>query len=327
MPSTILITGANGQVGTTLTTELRRRYGSHRVIASDISPPRDAEGRFIRLDVTDGPSVTELIRREGVTQVYHLAAILSANGEADPLRSWRINMDALLNVLEAARTEGIERVFYPSSIAVFGNNVAGVNTPDESILNPTTVYGISKAAGENWANYYHMRFGVDVRSIRYPGIIGHGSKPGGGTTDYAVEVFYRAVQHQAYTCYLAPDTTLPMIYMDDAVRATIELMEAPADSIRRRTSYNLSGCSFSPAEVTEAIRNYYPQFTLQYAPDFRQAIAASWPKSIDDSAARQDWGWQPAYSLERLCEGMITALRKQYEDSAAGAATRERNLA
>lgn len=309
MSPTVLITGANGQLGTVLKRALRERYGQQHVIATDVRPAAaDEEGRFELLDAMDEEKMRQLVHREGVTQIYHLGAILSARGEMDPMRTWRINMDALLNVLEVARTEGVDKVFYPSSIAVFGHHADLSCTPNHSVLNPTTVYGISKAAGENWAQYYFERYGLDVRSLRYPGIIGYQSAPGGGTTDYAVEVFHSAVAGEPYTCFLQADNTLPMIYMDDAIRATIELMEAPRESVRVRTSYNLAGCSFSPAEVAVAIRKILPDFTMEYAPDFRDAIAAGWPDRIDDAPARADWGWKPAYDLDRICATMVDHL-------------------
>ncbi|NJB87030.1 nucleoside-diphosphate-sugar epimerase [Lewinella marina] len=312
MSPTVLITGANGQLGTVLTRALRERYGNEKVISTDVRPaPAGEPGRFELLDAMDEENLRQLVRREGVTQIYHLGAILSARGELDPMRTWKVNMDALLNVLEVARTEGVDKVFYPSTIAVFGHNADLSCTPNHSVLNPTTVYGISKAAGENWAQYYFERYGLDVRSLRYPGIIGYQSAPGGGTTDYAVEVFHSAVAGEPYTCFLAAETTLPMIYMDDAIRATIELMEAPKEAVKIRTSYNLAGCSFAPAEVAAAIRRIRPDFTMEYAPDFRQDIAAGWPDRIDDAPARADWGWKPAYDLDRICTTMLEHLQQR----------------
>jgi nucleoside-diphosphate-sugar epimerase len=314
---TILITGANGQLGTVLQAALRDRYGEERVIASDIRRGETITGRFAHLDATDAAALTELVRREEVTQVYHLAAILSATGEQDPLRSWDVNMRSLLNVLEVSRLEGVERVFYPSTIAVFGPGAPLDETPNDSYLDPLTVYGISKATGENWAQYYHHRYGLDVRSLRYPGVIGYQSLPGGGTTDYAVDIFHRAVRGEAFTCFLEADERLPMIYMDDAIRATLELMDAPANRINLRTSYNIAGCSFSPAELTAAIRRHLPELRVDYRPDFRQAIAARWPNSLDDSAARRDWGWKPTYDLGRLVREMIDHLGRYYRQQSA----------
>lgn len=323
MSPTILVTGANGQLGTVLVAALTKRYGTDRVIASDIRPALRHQGRFELLDVTDEARLTEVVRTQHVSQIYHLAAILSASGEANPIRTWQINMDALLNVLEVSRKEGINKVFYPSSIAVFGEGAPLDETPHNAYLDPLTVYGISKAAGENWAQYYWKRYGLDVRSLRYPGVIGHQSDPGGGTTDYAVEIFHEAVQGRSYECFLQPGETLPMIFMDDAIRATMELMEAPVGSIKLRTSYNIAGASFSPAEITRAIQEYYPEFTVNYAPDYRQEIAAKWPNSIDDSQARQDWGWKPTFDLNLMVETMVTQLRKRY----AGFSSRESNAA
>ena len=311
MPATILITGANGQLGSVLQRALRQRYGADRVLATDLQG-NHVTGPFERLDATDREALTNIVREHRVTQIYHLAAILSASGEQDPMRTWRINMDAWLNVLEIARQEGIERVFYPSTIAVFGSYAPLRDTPNHVPLNPATVYGMSKAAGENWGQYYHRRYGLDVRSLRYPGVIGHQSLPGGGTTDYAVDIFHRAVRGEAFTCFLAPDERLPMIYMDDAIRATLELMEAPSASITVRTSYNLAGCSLSPAELTGYIQRRLPQFRTEYRPDFRQTIAAGWPDSIDDSLARRDWNWQPKYDCEAIAEDMLSVLTERY---------------
>ena len=311
MLPTILITGANGQVGTVLATALRRKYGVTRVITSDLHPPKQEVGHFVLLDATDADRLTRLVRDEGVTQIYHLAAILSATGELNPGRTWRVNMDAWLNVLEVARQESVDRVFFPSSIAVFGPGADLSCTPNQSVLDPTTVYGITKAAGENWAQYYFERYGLDVRSLRYPGVIGHQSLPGGGTTDYAVEVFHYALRRKPYSCFLKPDARLPMMYMDDAIRATLEIMEAPAERIRVRTSYNIAGCSFTPAEIVAAVRRLAPSLDVTYDPDFRQGIAESWPETIDDSAARNDWGWQPNFDLGKLCHDMFDNLSRQ----------------
>jgi nucleoside-diphosphate-sugar epimerase len=308
----ILVVGAGGQLGSVLVPALRERYGDDAVIASDLYIDQAAEDDgFIELDATDATALTATIGKHNITQIYHLAAILSAKGEANPLRTWGVNMETFFNVLEAARRLDVSRVFYPSSIAVFGPNAPHEHTPQNAALQPTTVYGMSKVAGENWANYYYQRYGLDTRSLRYPGIIGYQSMPGGGTTDYAVDIFHRAVKGEDFTCFLRPDSRLPMIYMDDAIRATIELMEAPADHIRVRTSYNLAGLSFTPAEITACIQEFYPDFRTDYQPDFRQEIADSWPDTIDDSVARTDWGWQPEYDLPALCQAMITNLRQQ----------------
>ena len=312
MKPIILITGANGQLGTVLIPALRARYGDDNVIASDLRPAPAYNGRFEIIDATDADRLSEVVRKNDVTQIYHLAAILSARGEQDPLRTWHINMAALLNVLEVSRKEKVEKVFYPSSMAVFGESAELDNTPNDSFLDPLTSYGISKAAGENWAQYFFVKYGLDVRSIRYPGVIGYQSDPGGGTTDYAVEIFHHAVLEKPYTCFLSEDMMLPMIFMDDAIRATIELMEAPRENINIRTSYNLAGTSFSPEEVAKAIQHFYPDFVVNYAPDFRQEIAAKWPNSINDTAARNDWGWQPEFDLEKITASMIENLQKRY---------------
>ncbi|NJC26902.1 NAD-dependent epimerase/dehydratase family protein [Neolewinella antarctica] len=310
MNETILITGANGQLGTVLTSALQERFGRERVIVTDIRPPqREFSGRFEQLDVTDAEGLTQMVRENKVTQIYHLAAILSATGEAAPLRTWEINMTALLNVLEAARLEGVDKVFYPSSIAVFGPSAPAADVPNDCHLDPVTVYGISKAAGENWAQYYFNRYGLDVRSLRYPGVIGHQSQPGGGTTDYAVDIYHAAVKNVPFSCFLDKDEQLPMIFMDDAIRATLKIMDAPKVAIRIRTSYNLAGLSFCPADVAASIQRQAPGFTVDYNPDHRQAIAAGWPDSIDDSAARTDWGWEPEFNLERMTEEMLSALK------------------
>ncbi|MFK8162118.1 MAG: NAD-dependent epimerase/dehydratase family protein [Lewinella sp.] len=313
MKPTILIIGANGQLGTVLIPALRARYGDENVIASDLRPAPAYNGRFEVVDATDEDRLSQVVQENNVTQIYHLAAILSASGEQDPIRTWNINITALLNVLEVAQKEKIDRVFYPSSIAVFGESAELDNTPNNSFLDPLTSYGISKAAGENWAQYYFAKYGLDVRSIRYPGVIGYQSDPGGGTTDYAVEIFHQAVLGKPYTCFLQEDMMLPMIFMDDAIRATIELMEAPRENIKIRTSYNLAGTSFSPEQVVAAIQHFYPEFVVNYAPDFRQGIAAKWPNSINDAAARKDWGWKPAYDLEKMAASMIENLRKRYD--------------
>lgn len=311
MQGTILITGANGQIGTELTRALRQRYGQAQVLATDIRAAEGpATGLFEQLDILDEQRLEELIDDYQVKQIYHLAAILSARGEANPRQSWQINMDGWFNVLEAARRHQL-RVFFPSSIAVFGPDAPREATPQATALHPTTVYGISKAAGENWGLYYFTKYGVDVRSLRYPGIIGPGAMPGGGTTDYAVEIYHAALGQGHYSCFLQDDACLPMLYMPDAIRATLQLMEAPAEQIRVRTSYNLAAMSFTPAEIAASIREHLPDFTIDYQPDFRQAIAASWPDSIDDQVARRDWGWQPDYDLEGMTADMLKQLQQR----------------
>lgn len=309
----ILIIGAGGQIGTALLPTLQDRYGIDNVVASDLRKPKQETGLFELLDATRPDDLTAVVRKYRITQIYHLAAVLSAKGESDPLWAWNLNMQTALNVLEVARLNKVRKVFMPSSIAAFGEHAPKYATPQNSPLDPATVYGISKVAAENWSLYYHNRYGLDVRSLRYPGIISHQSMPGGGTTDYAVSIFHAAVQGQPFTCFLSADTMLPMIYMDDALRATLELMDAPENRISVRTSYNLAGLSVTPAELTTAIQAYFPDFTTLYQPDFRQAIADSWPRSIDDSVARQDWGWQPAFDLKRLTHDMITNLTATYQ--------------
>lgn len=308
---TILVTGAGGQIGTVLTESLRKRYGPDQVIATDIRPNSQPDGIFEQLDIMDRERLTQLIEDYKITQIYHLVAILSANGEKDPLRTWQINMDSLFNVLEAARTHQIDRIFFPSSIAAFGPNAPAFNTPQLSYLDPTTVYGISKAAAENWCNYYFTKYNLDIRSLRYPGIISYQSAAGGGTTDYAVDIFQAALETGDFTCFLSADTKLPMIYMEDAVRATMELMESPMEQIKIRTSYNLAGLSFTPAEIADEIKKHIPNFTIQYDPDFRQAIADSWPASIDDTSARKDWNWKPLFDLPKMTAEMLLQLKKR----------------
>ncbi len=305
----ILVIGANGQIGTVLTQTLQQKYGVEQVISSDLAAkPHNASGIFETLDVLDATRLGEIIRQYDVRCVYHLAAILSATGEQHPQWAWNVNMGGLFNVLEAAREYRL-RVFFPSSIASFGPHALRENTPQHGPLEPTTVYGISKVAGELWCQYYHLRYGVDVRSLRYPGIISYQSLPGGGTTDYAVDIFHKAVKGEPFTCFLQADTCLPMMYMADAIRATLMLMDAPNEQIRIRTSYNLAGMSFTPAELAAEIQKHYPNFEVQYQPDFRQAIADSWPKSLDDSDARQDWGWQPEYDLASMTADMLANLK------------------
>lgn len=309
----ILITGANGQIGTVLTETLQERYGAEHVIATDLRQPQQTQGIFEVLNVLDGEKMDHLIQKYKVTQIYHLAAILSAKGEEDPRGTWKINMDGLFNVLDTARASGVKKVFFPSSIAVFGKDTPRDFTPQNTVMLPTTVYGISKVAGELWGQYYFEKYGLDIRSIRYPGIIGYQSLPGGGTTDYAVDIYHKAVKGEPFNCFLKPGTTLPMIYMPDAIRATVELMEAPAENISVRTSYNLAGMSFAPEEIAEVIKQSILSFQISYEPDpLRQSIAESWSESIDDSKARNDWGWQPEYDLETMTRDMIMNLEKKY---------------
>lgn len=306
----ILVIGANGQLGSVLTRALRDQFGVDNVLATDIRMPLEDEGPFELLDIVDRRQLDRLARKYRITQIYHLAAILSAKGEQNPKLAWDVNINGLFNALELAREENL-RLFFPSTIAVFGSHTPRQNTPQETIIHPETVYGISKAAGENWCQYYHLKFGVDVRSVRYPGVVGYQSMPGGGTTDYAVEIFHYAVQQKPYTCFLKPGTRLPMIYMADAIRATLELMNAPAEQVTVRTSYNLAAMSFTPAELVEAIRRHYPDFVTDYQPDFRQNIAESWSESIDDSAARRDWHWKPEFDLADMTADMILHLKEK----------------
>ncbi|WP_345027247.1 NAD-dependent epimerase/dehydratase family protein [Flavivirga jejuensis] len=309
----ILVIGANGQVGSVLTKALQDKYGKENIIASDIREREDSEGIFEIIDATNFDRIKEVVIQYKVTQIYHLAAILSAKGEENPLRSWDINIKTWLNVLEVSRIYNIEKVFYPSSIAVFGTSAQRNNTPNDAYLDPVTVYGISKVDGENWAQYYHVKYGLDIRSIRYPGIIGYQSLPGGGTTDYAVDIYHKAVLNETFTCFLKEDTALPMIFIDDAIRATLEIMEAPIENIKVRTSYNIAGSSFSPKEIASEICELYPDFKIEYKPDFRQDIAENWPKSIDDSEAKMDWDWKPQYDLWSITETMISKLIEQYK--------------
>lgn len=308
----ILIVGAGGQIGAVLTDALREVYGPDNVVASDMRELENQNGPVELLNALDAPAMEEIVKKWRINQIYHLAAILSASGEKDPMRAWDINMRSLFNVLEISRVRNLSKVYFPSSIAVFGREAAHANTPQYEVLIPETVYGISKVAGENWANYYFRRYGLDVRSMRYPGIIGYQSMPGGGTTDYAVDIYHYAVQSKSYECFLSADTSLPMLYMPDAIRATLELMEAPANRLSVRTSYNLAGMSFTPAEVAASIRKLMPGFKITYKPDFRQAIADSWPASIDDSAARHDWGWKPEFDLDAMTKDMLKHLAVKY---------------
>jgi nucleoside-diphosphate-sugar epimerase len=315
----ILVIGANGQIGSELVEALSAKHGAENVIATDIGP-RSLYGasRYETLDVLDSGRIAQRIDHYRVTQVYQLAALLSVTGEQAPLKAWTLNMNGLLNILECAR-EHVEagkplKVFWPSSIAAFGPHTPAVDTPQLAVMDPTTIYGISKHAGERLCEYYFSRFGVDIRSIRYPGIISHKSPPGGGTTDYAIAMLHAAKNGQRYTCYLAAETTLPMIYMPDAIRATIELMEAPAQQIRIRSSYNVAGVSFSPRDLAQTIRHYLPDFDVQYQPDHRQAIADTWPHSLDDTYARADWGWHARIGLEQIVADMLANIKTSQDE-------------
>ena len=314
MKPKILIIGAKGQLGIVLTRYLQDRYGRDRVIAADIQNEPIDNCLYHQIDAMDYKGLQQIILRYKITQIYHMAAILSAKGEQNPMNAWDINMKTWLNVLEVSRKEGVKKIFYPSSIAVFGGNYDKVNTANGVFLSPTTVYGVSKAAGENWANYYHHKYNLDIRSLRYPGVLSYQSTPGGGTTDYAVDIFHKAVTEGIYNCYLSANVTLPMIFIDDAIKATVILMEAPVHCVKNRTSYNLAGISFSPEELVAKIRNYIPDFKVTYNPDYREKIALEWPRSIDDTTAQSDWGWQSEYNLDGIVEIMIKQLKKRYEN-------------
>ncbi len=315
MPLTrILIVGALGQIGTELTQYLRIIYGRDNVIASDIQPASDEisqNGPYRQLDALDGQALRSIIQEFEITQVYLMAAMLSATAEKAPMKAWDLNMNSLFHVLEAAKDGLIQRVFWPSSIAVFGPTTPADNTPQKTVMEPTTVYGISKQTGERWCAYYHKNYGVDVRSLRYPGLISYTAPPGGGTTDYAIDIFHKALNEKHYSCFLSAHTELPMMYMEDAIRATHELMAAESEQIKERGAYNLAGVSFDPQTLAQTIAEEIPGFTIDYTPDFRQKIADSWPNSIDDSAARKDWGWAPKYDLPAMVLAMIEGLKKQ----------------
>lgn len=306
----ILVIGSSGQIGTELVVELRRIYGQDNVFASDLKADDGSHaGPYVQLDALDKNTLFEIVKKENITQVYLLAALLSATAEKNPEFGWKLNMESLFHVLELAKEGHIKKIYWPSSIAVFGPTTPRVNTPQFTVIEPTTVYGISKFAGERWCEWYFNKYGVDTRSLRYPGLIGWKSAPGGGTTDYAVHIYHEALKTGKYTCFLNENTTLPMMYMPDAIRATIEVMESPADRIKTRSSYNLAGMSFNPEEIAADIRRHVPNFSISYAPDFRQAIADSWPQSIDDQKATEDWGWKPQYDLSRMTDDMISNLK------------------
>lgn len=317
-PVRALVIGANGQIGQELTTALRTHLGRDQVLATDIRPLQNPGGPSMVLDVTDQASLQAVVEQHQIDHIYNLAAILSAKGEQDPQMAWDLNMKGLLNSLEVMRNTSASRLFWPSSIAVFGPTTPREQTPQDCIMDPTTVYGISKLAGERWCAYYRERYGVDVRSLRYPGLISYKAHPGGGTTDYAVEIFHEAVKHGQYTAFLGPDSTLPMMYMPDAIQATLSLMDASIDNLKASGAYNVAGLSFSPAALTAAIQRQMPDFGCTYAPDFRQAIADSWPQSIDDSIARQEWNWAPQYKLDMMVQEMLEQIALQYQRQALG---------
>ena len=308
----VLIIGAGGQIGVELTQNLSAIYGAEQVIPSDL---KDAglfqKNHFEVLDALNKDALFELVKKQGITQVYHLAALLSATGEQNPMFAWKLNMESLFHVLDLGKEKHIRQIYWPSSIAVFGPTTPRQNTPQYTVMEPSTIYGISKQAGERWCEWYFKKFGVDVRSIRYPGLIGWKSAPGGGTTDYAVHIFHEALKKGTYTSFLSENTALPMMHMEDAIRATIELMQSPAENIKIRGAYNLGGISFTPKQIAEEIKKHIPDFTISYAPDFRQAIADSWPRSISDIEAREHWGWKEKYDLKGLVENMLGNLKNQ----------------
>ncbi|MBN2616059.1 MAG: NAD-dependent epimerase/dehydratase family protein [Bacteroidales bacterium] len=309
----ILVIGSSGQIGSELVMALRNIYGNEHVFATDIKQPTpevQESGPFQILDVLDFKNLLHFIVRYKITQVYNLAAVLSGNAEKIPLQAWDINMKALMNTLEAARQSDAKKLFWPSSIAVFGPTTPRHNTPQLTVMEPNTVYGISKLAGERWGTYYNNRYGVDFRSVRYPGLISYKTEPGGGTTDYAVEIFFEAIEKGSYQCFLKEDTALPMMFMDDAIANTIRLMQADPKKLSHRSAYNMAGISFDPKELADAIRKHMPEFKITYKPDFRQAIADSWPASIDDSVAQQDWGLTNTYDLEKMTKLMLEKIRE-----------------
>lgn len=308
----ILVIGASGQIGVELTLALRKIYGNANVVASDLREQNsllEGTGPYVSLDVMNKEMLHVQVIRQNITQIYLLAAILSATGEKNPNLAWNLNMQGLINVLDIAREEKLDKIYWPSSIAVFGPTSPKINCPQQTIIEPITVYGISKYAGEFWCNYYHQRWGVDVRSLRYPGLISYKSAPGGGTTDYAVEIFYEALENKKYECFLQEDTYLPMMYMPDAIRATLELMETSAKNISIHTSYNISGMSFSPKEIAASIQQHICDFIISYKPDYRQNIANSWPQSINDSIAKNDWNWHPQFNLNAMTVDMLSNLK------------------
>ena len=308
----ILIIGACGQIGTELTLALRAKYGNDNVIASDIREGNNElmqSGPFEIADATNFNQIEDLVARYNIDEIYLMAAMLSATAEKFPMKGWELNMNSLFHVLNIAKEKKVSKVFWPSSIAVFGSTSPKEETPQTTVMEPSTVYGISKQAGERWCEYYFKKYGVDVRSVRYPGLISYKTLPGGGTTDYAVEIYHEALKQKRYTSFLSEDTSLPMMFMDDAIRATISIMEAPAENIRVRSSYNLSALSFTPKVLAESIKAEIPEFEIAYAPDFRQAIADSWPSSIEDSEARADWGWKHEFDLQKMTREMLEGLK------------------
>ncbi|HLU80433.1 MAG TPA: NAD-dependent epimerase/dehydratase family protein [Flavobacteriaceae bacterium] len=313
MAKKIMIIGACGQIGTELVMALRKIHGNENVIASDIRegiPEIMQSGPFEIADATDSQAIRDLVRKYKIEEVYLMAAMLSATAEKYPMRGWELNMNSLFNILELGKEKLVNKIFWPSSIAVFGPTTPKQNTPQTTLMEPSTVYGISKLAGERWCEYYFNKYEVDVRSIRYPGLISYKTPPGGGTTDYAVEIFHQAVKQQKYTSFLEQNTALPMMYMEDAIRATISLMDAPIENIKTRSAYNLAGISFTPEDIAAEIKNHLPEFEISYQPDFRQEIADSWPSSIDDSEAQKDWNWKPKFDLKEMTKVMLNGVRE-----------------
>jgi nucleoside-diphosphate-sugar epimerase len=305
----ILVLGSGGQIGTELVAALRNIYGNAHVVASDIKEANDSNGPYEVINVLDKQRVFEVIKKHDITHVYLLAAMLSATGEKYPEKAWELNMNSLFYVLDMAKEKHFSQLYWPSSIAAFGPTTPKQSTPQHTITEPTTIYGISKLAGERWCEWYNHKFGVDVRGLRYPGLISYSAPPGGGTTDYAVDIFHQALKTKSYTSFLGAESRLPMMYMPDAIRATIDIMQAPSDKVKIRSCYNVAAFSFTPKELADSIKKHIPEFTISYAPDFRQQIADSWPQSIDDSAARNDWNWKPQYSLEAMVEDMLKNLK------------------
>ena len=310
----VLIIGAAGQIGTDLTIELRNRLGGENVVATDINLASDEVmqgGPFENLDAMNEERLKEIIEKYKITEIYHLAAILSGNAEKNPKWAWDLNMNSLFNVLDVSKEKGISKIFWPSSMGAFGPSTPEWDTPQVTVMEPTTVYGISKLAGERWVEYYHKKYGMDIRSLRYPGLISWKTEAGGGTTDYAVEIFYEALKCGKYECFLSEDMALPMMYMDDAVEATIQLMDAPAENVKVRSSYNLGGISFTPEELKNEFKKYIPELEVTYNPDFRQEIAESWPRRISDEAAQKDWGWKQQYDLEKMVKDMTQHIKEK----------------
>ncbi|WP_340075863.1 NAD-dependent epimerase/dehydratase family protein [Leptobacterium sp. I13] len=313
MDTKVLIIGANGQIGSELTVALQKIHGKENVITSDIRE-NNTNVFFEKLDATDKEAIEKIVKKHAITDVYLMAAMLSAVAEKNPEKAWELNMRSLLYILDLAKDGLIKRIFWPSSIAVFGPTTPKIKTPQHTIAEPSTVYGISKLAGERWCEYYFKNYGVDVRSVRYPGLISWKTKPGGGTTDYAVDIYHHAVKGGSYECFLNEETILPMMYMDDAIAATINIMQAAPEKIKIRSSYNIAAISFNPAEIFDSIKKHIPEFEIHYNPDFRQKIADTWPQSIDDSEARADWGWKHSFDLDAMTEIMLLNLKKEYSN-------------